>query len=120
MRSPAFSPSPLLTEEESDALHLAIIVRNQQVCIACYRVSLNYEGNTLHLAIIVHNQQVCFSLFCVFMCLLLLCVWERLVLVTYGNTIHLAINRCVFSVFLCSCACYCVFVRLGVVTIVKG
>ena len=29
--SPACPPSPLLTEEESDALHLAILVTTQQV-----------------------------------------------------------------------------------------
>ena len=55
--SPACPPSPLLTEEESDALHLAILVSSQQVgfgyiLIHCYIVTLSHSYPLLYCYIV--------------------------------------------------------------------
>ena len=53
------------------------------------------------------------SLCFVCLCACYYCVFERLGWVTYGNTIHLAINRCVFL-------CFCVLVLVIVCLCVWG
>ena len=57
---------------------------------------------------------------CVLVLVIIMClgVWDGSLMETHFTLQSLcAISRCVS---LCSCACYCVFGRVGVVTIVKG
>ena len=93
------------------------------LCVCGWSLLLREEGNKLHLAIVVRNQQVCFSVFlCVYVPVIIMCfgVWEWSLMVSHFTLQSLcAISRCVSLCSLCSCVCYCVFVRVRVITIVK-